>query len=125
MILAASFDTLRLYPMPKEIPMLVRDIAYLENLDQSLSVSGGRQFKSYRSILIGEGSLQVKRNGQVLYNRALPSLPINVSFSFDDESSVTSYERSETRSGVRTALATAGISQNGSAFSYSSSTISM
>jgi hypothetical protein len=112
--------------------MLVCDIAYLENmaylenLDQSLSVSGGRRWRSHRSIWSGEGSLQVKRYGQVLYNRALPSLPIDVSFSLEDASSVIAYQGGETRSGVlRSAFAAAGFSQNGSIFSYSASAVSV
>jgi hypothetical protein len=108
--------------------MLVRDMAYLENLDQSLSVWGGRRWRSHRSIVIGESSLQIKCNGQVLYNRALPILPIGVSLSLEDAPSVTaSIPLSEvTRSGIfRTALAAAGVSQNGSSFSYSASAIAM
>jgi hypothetical protein len=108
--------------------MLVRDMAYLENLDQSLSVWGGRRWRSHRSIVIAESNLQIKCSAQVLYNRALPILPIGVSLSLEDSPGLApSTPLSEvTRSGIfKTALATAGVSQNGSSFSYSASAIAM
>jgi hypothetical protein len=112
--------------------MFVRDIGYLENLDQSLSVSGGRRWRSHRSFLIGEGSLKLKRHGQVPSNRSLSttigqSEVIGVSFSLGEGPSVSTSELSEvTRSGIfRSAFAAAGFSQNGSTFSYSASAVSV
>jgi hypothetical protein len=109
--------------------MLVRDLAYLESLDQSLSILGGRRWRSHRSVLIGDSKFHMKRHRQVVYNQVLPSLPeaIGVSLSLEDGPSVTVSQSSEARSdgGLRSAFASAGFGQDGSTFSYSSSAVSI